>query len=122
MDQKAVNKLEREIEKAIAGVIIRLGLKKLPLLPPHRRMLMMAKAAVAVYEAEVDCEEDRPLKEGEPYPLVSQQPFLCSFRHKSAAQWRRYCYLLGTSLASSQARSVISRNSSISRSMRTESG
>ena len=54
MDQKIVAKLEREIEKAIAGVIIRLGLKKLPLLPSQKTMHLMAKAAVAVYEAEVD--------------------------------------------------------------------
>lgn len=36
MDHKTVNKLEREIEKAIAGVIIRLGLKKLPLLASQK--------------------------------------------------------------------------------------
>jgi hypothetical protein len=53
MDQEAVDKREREIEKAIAGVIIRLGLKKLPLLPSQKTMHLKAKAAVAVYEAEV---------------------------------------------------------------------
>ena len=54
MDQKTVNKLEREIEKAIAEVIVRQGLKKLPLLPSQDTMNRMAKAAVAVYEAEVE--------------------------------------------------------------------
>jgi hypothetical protein len=63
MDQKTVDRLEREIEQAIAGIVARLGLKKLPLLPSHQTMRMMAKAAVAVYEAAVD--EPRP-EEGEP--------------------------------------------------------
>jgi hypothetical protein len=54
MDQRAVDRLEREIEQAIAGVVCRLGLKKLPLLPSQKTMRMMAKAAVAVYEAAVD--------------------------------------------------------------------
>ena len=63
MDQKTVDRLEREIEQAIAGVVTRLGLKKLPLLPSHQTMRMMAKAAVAVYEAATD--EHRP-EDGEP--------------------------------------------------------
>ncbi len=54
MDQKTVRKLEKELYEAIAEVICRLGLKKLPLLPSHRTMEMMAKAAVAVYERAVD--------------------------------------------------------------------
>jgi hypothetical protein len=53
MDQKVVGKLEREIELAIAGVVARLGLKKLPLLPSHRTLRLMARAAVAVYEEAV---------------------------------------------------------------------
>ena len=53
MDQKTVGRLEREIEQAIAGVVSRLGLKKLPLLPSQQTMRMMARAAVAVYEAAV---------------------------------------------------------------------
>jgi len=57
MDQKTVDKLEREIEQAIAGVVNRLGLNKLPLLPSQQAMRMMAKAAVAVYEAEADTGE-----------------------------------------------------------------
>ncbi len=51
MDQKTVDKLEQEIEQAIAGVVARLGLTKLPLLPSHQTMRVMANAAVAVYEA-----------------------------------------------------------------------
>ena len=54
MDPKVVKTLEREIEKAILGVICRLGLKKLPLLPSQQTMKMMAKAAVAVFEEAVD--------------------------------------------------------------------
>ncbi len=51
MDQKTVRKLERELTEAIADVVIvRLGLKHLPLLPSHRTLEMMAKAAVTVYE------------------------------------------------------------------------
>ncbi len=57
MDPKTVEKMEREIEQAIADVIVRLGLKKLPLLPARRTMHLMAKAAVAVYEAVVASEE-----------------------------------------------------------------
>jgi hypothetical protein len=58
MDQKTVNKLEKEIEKTIADIIIRMGLKKLPVLPSQHTMHMMAKAAVAVYEATADSGDD----------------------------------------------------------------
>ena len=54
MDPKTVHKLEKELHKAIADVIRRLGLKKLPLLPSQHTMEMMAKAATAVYEAAVE--------------------------------------------------------------------
>ncbi len=54
MDQRIVGKLEKDIEKAIADVIVRLRLKKLPLLPTQQTFHLMAKAAVAVYEAEVE--------------------------------------------------------------------
>ena len=53
MDQKIVKKLEGKIEDAIAEIIVTMGLKKLPLLPARQTMNLMAKAAVAVYEAEV---------------------------------------------------------------------
>jgi hypothetical protein len=54
MDQKTVCRLERELEKAAAEVIGSLGLRQLPLLPSQRTMHLMAKAAVAVYEAAVE--------------------------------------------------------------------
>jgi len=37
-------------------------LKKLPLLPAHRTITMMAMAAVTMYEAAVDSSEDRHRK------------------------------------------------------------
>ncbi len=58
MDRKTVEKLEGKLEEAIADVIVTMGLKKLPLLPDRHTMHMMAKAAVAVYEAVV--RNDRP--------------------------------------------------------------
>jgi MinD-like ATPase involved in chromosome partitioning or flagellar assembly len=54
MDPKTVRKLEKELQKAIAEVICGLGRKKLPLLPSHHTMEMMAKAATAVYEGVVE--------------------------------------------------------------------
>ena len=55
MDQKTVRKLEREIEKAIAEVVIVSNKNwKYPLLPSQHTMQMMAKAAVAVYETAVE--------------------------------------------------------------------
>lgn len=55
MDPKTVKKLEEKIEEAIAEVIVvKMGLKKLPLLPARHTMQMMAKATVSVYEAVVE--------------------------------------------------------------------
>jgi hypothetical protein len=51
MDPKTVDKLERKIEDAIADTITKMGIRKLPLLPSHQTLHLMAKAAVAVYEA-----------------------------------------------------------------------
>jgi hypothetical protein len=48
MDHKTIQRLEGDIEQAIAEVIMRLGLKRLPLLPSRRTMHLMAKAAVAL--------------------------------------------------------------------------
>ena len=54
MDPKTVKKLEEKIEEAIAEVIVvKMGLKKLPLLPARHTMHLMSKAAVSVYEAAV---------------------------------------------------------------------
>lgn len=54
MDQKIVKKLENELEVAIAEIIMKLGLKRLPLLPSHQTMHLMSKAAVTVYETAVE--------------------------------------------------------------------
>jgi hypothetical protein len=42
------------IEEAIAEVFVKMGRNKLPLLPARQTMHLMAKAAVAVYEAAVE--------------------------------------------------------------------
>jgi hypothetical protein len=62
MNPKTVRKLEKELHKAIADAICRLGPKKLPLLPSHRTIEMMAKAATAVYEGAV--EEQKQERQG----------------------------------------------------------
>jgi hypothetical protein len=54
MDEKTVRKLEKRVEEAILEVISEMGLKRLPLLPSRQTMHLMAKAAVAVYEAAVE--------------------------------------------------------------------
>ena len=36
MDPKTVEKLEGKIEKAVAEIIVKMGLKRLPLLPSRR--------------------------------------------------------------------------------------
>jgi hypothetical protein len=58
MDQKAVTALEGDIEGAILGVIMK-GVKgrRIPLLPSHRTIHLMAKAAVVVYETAVEVSE-----------------------------------------------------------------
>jgi len=59
MEPKTVHKLEKALEKPIFDAICDMGLKKLPLLPSHGTLQMMAKAAVAVYEAAVEEHERR---------------------------------------------------------------
>ena len=59
MDAKTVRRLEEELEKPIADVIRRLGRKELPLKSSRHTIEMMAKAAVAVYEAVVEEREGR---------------------------------------------------------------
>jgi hypothetical protein len=54
MEPKTVEKLEGKLEKAIAEVVVQMGLKRLPLMPSQHTFQMMAKAAVAVYEAAVE--------------------------------------------------------------------
>ena len=61
-DPKIVEQLEVKIEEAIAEVVVKMGFKKLPLLPASHTMHLMAKAAVTVCEAAVENqrrEEDR---------------------------------------------------------------
>lgn len=59
MNQKVVRKLENEIEDAVAEVVMRLGLRDLPLLPSQQTMHLMAKAAVTVYEAAIENRHER---------------------------------------------------------------
>jgi hypothetical protein len=54
MEHKTVEKLEEKFEEAFAEIIMKMGLKKLPLLPDCRTIHLMAKAAVTVYEAAVE--------------------------------------------------------------------
>ena len=51
LDHKTVAKLENHLLEAIVEVVLKMGLERLPLLPSHHTMHLMAKAAVAVYEA-----------------------------------------------------------------------
>ena len=54
-DEKTVCRLEREVEKAIAEVVIVCNKNwTYPLLPSQHTIQMMAKAAVAVYEVAVE--------------------------------------------------------------------
>ena len=54
MDPKTVAKPDAKIEEAVAEVIGKMSRKRLPLLPSRHTYQMMAKAAVAVYEAVVE--------------------------------------------------------------------
>jgi hypothetical protein len=54
MDPMTVEQLEGKIEEAIAEVIVKMGVRELPLLPSPHTMHLMAKAAVTVYEAAVE--------------------------------------------------------------------
>ena len=65
MDEKTVRSLEKRIEAAVLEVISDMGLKRLPLLPSQQTMHLMAKAAVAVYEA-ADENHDRGRLSKEP--------------------------------------------------------
>ena len=66
MDPKTVEKLEGKIEEAIAEIIVKMGVRKLPLLPSRHKMHLMAKAAVAVYEEAVEnYDRGRPSEEAQ---------------------------------------------------------
>ncbi len=60
MEPKVVRRLEKEMEEAVVQVILGMGLKRLPLLPNRNTMHLMAKAAVAVYEAAVENQRSQP--------------------------------------------------------------
>ena len=62
MDQKTVEKLEGKIEEAIAEIIVKMGLKKLPILPTRHTMHLMAKASVTVYEAAVENQQREEIR------------------------------------------------------------
>ena len=67
MDQKVVRKLEEHIERAIADVVIRLSKAwQVPLVPSQHTMHLMAKAAIAVYEAAVEAHEIERRREATP--------------------------------------------------------
>jgi tRNA(Leu) C34 or U34 (ribose-2'-O)-methylase TrmL len=51
MDQRVVSNLERKIKEAIADTIMKMRLRRLPLMPSQQTMHLMAKAALSVYEA-----------------------------------------------------------------------
>ncbi len=69
MEAKTVEKLEKRVEEAIAGVVVKMGLKQLPLLPARRTLHLMAKAAVTVYEAAADSRTTRPRRTELPIQL-----------------------------------------------------
>jgi hypothetical protein len=58
MEQKAVSALEANLENAILRVIMRsVKSRRIPLLPNHRTIHLMAKAAAVVYETAVEVSE-----------------------------------------------------------------
>lgn len=61
MDAHIVRKLEDEIAEAVAVIVLRRSKGwQVPLVPSQRTMHLMAKAAVAVYEAAVHEQHARP--------------------------------------------------------------
>jgi hypothetical protein len=58
MEQKAVSALEQNLQDAILRVIMRsIKGRRIPLLPSHRTIHLMAKAAAVVYETAVEVSE-----------------------------------------------------------------
>jgi hypothetical protein len=64
MDPWTVEKLEAKVEEAIAEIIVKMGVRKLPLMPSRHTMRLMAKAAVAAYEAAVGNDDRGQPSEG----------------------------------------------------------
>ena len=50
IDPKTIDALEKKLKRADVEVIMKMGLKRLPLMPSSETMHLRAKAAVAVYE------------------------------------------------------------------------
>jgi hypothetical protein len=59
VDHRVVEQLEDKIERSVALICQSMGKGELPLLPSPRTMHLMAKAAVAVYEAAVENQQSR---------------------------------------------------------------
>jgi hypothetical protein len=58
MEQKSVSALEQDLENAILRVVMRaVKGRRIPILPSHRTLHLMAKAAVVVYETAVEVSE-----------------------------------------------------------------
>ena len=74
MEQKIVSALERALESEILRVVMR-GIKgrRLPLLPSHRTIHLMAKAAVVVYETALEVSESES-REGALQLAASPEP------------------------------------------------
>ena len=79
MEQKTVRRLEQELEEAISQAIVRMGLKKLPLLPSRQTTHLMTEAAVAVYESAVE-NQHGPTADGYPPIPPPGSPF-AAFNH-----------------------------------------
>ena len=91
MDQKTVEKLEGKIEDAIAEVIVKMGLKKLPLMPARQTMHVMAKAAVSGYEAvRANASKSTPIVASR-LIRTSEQPYNSSEFHSIPGEWHG-CY------------------------------
>lgn len=93
---KTIEKLEGKIEDAIAEIMAKMGVRKLPLLPSQQAMHLTAKAAVAVYEAAVENDDrGRPAKE----PDDGQSPHLCLRQNYGTSSVSRGLFSLSVSLA-----------------------
>ena len=60
MDHQIVELLERELEEAIAEVLLRLGRKRLPFIPLSRTIHLMAKGATTIYETALENQRHEP--------------------------------------------------------------
>ncbi len=58
MDHKSIEKLEHELEIAMAELLERLESKRFPRKPSPLTVHLMAKAAATVYEAVIEAQHD----------------------------------------------------------------